>query len=97
MPHLPDRWLAVTFAFGSKICAWYENDGSGRFLRHVVGTGQEAYDIRVGDLDGDGDNDFFVAGRKSDNVVVYYNRQGEATVAVAPVTPLQVNTLYCRD
>lgn len=64
---------AVTCAFGSKICAWYENDGSGRFSRHVVGKNQEAYDIRVADLDGDGDNDFLVAGRQSNNVVIYLN------------------------
>lgn len=64
---------AVTCAFGSKICAWYENDGSGRFIRRVVGTNQEAYDIRVADLDGDGDNDFLVAGRQSNNVVIYKN------------------------
>ena len=64
---------AVTCAFGSKICAWYENDGSGGFARHVVGTNQEACDIHVADLDGDGGNDFLVAGRKSDNVVVYLN------------------------
>jgi hypothetical protein len=65
----------VTCAFGSKICAWYENDGKGRFVRHVVGTNQEAYDIRVADLDGDGDKDFLVAGRQSNNVVVYLNPQ----------------------
>ncbi|MFV0443290.1 MAG: FG-GAP repeat domain-containing protein [Planctomycetaceae bacterium] len=64
---------AVTCAFGSKICAWYENDETGQFSRHVIGTDQEAYDIRVADLDGDGDNDFLVAGRQSNNVVVYLN------------------------
>ena len=64
---------AVTCAYGSKICVWYENDGSGRFSRHVVGMNQEAYDIRVADLDGDGDKDFLVAGRESNNVVIYLN------------------------
>jgi len=52
---------------------WYENTGAGDFTRHVVGTDQEAYDIRVVDLDSDGDNDFLVAGRASDNVVWYEN------------------------
>lgn len=34
---------------------------------------QGAYDFRVADLDGDGDKDFLVAGRESNNVVIYLN------------------------
>lgn len=64
---------AATCAYGSRLCAWYENDGRGRFTRHVVGRGQEAYDIRAADLDADGDPDLLVAGRQSNNVVWYEN------------------------
>ncbi len=64
---------AATCAYGSKLCVWYENDGTGRFRRHVVGANQEAYDIRVVDMDSDGDKDFLVAGRGSNNVVWYEN------------------------
>ena len=42
-------------------------------MRHVVGDKQEAYDIRVIDMDTDGDLDFLVAGRGSNNVVWYQN------------------------
>lgn len=63
----------TTCAYGSRLCVWYENDGKGHFKRHVVGTNQEAYDIRIVDMDGDGDNDFLVAGRGSNNVVWYDN------------------------
>ena len=64
---------AATCAFGSKIAAWYENDGRGRFKKHVVGRDQESYDIRAVDLDGDGDLDLLIAGRGSRNVVWYEN------------------------
>ncbi|MEZ6125518.1 MAG: VCBS repeat-containing protein [Planctomycetaceae bacterium] len=64
---------AVTCAYGSQLCVWYENDGKGTFRRHVVGNHQEAYDIRVADMDSDGDMDFLVAGRGSNNVVWYEN------------------------
>ncbi|QDT13535.1 FG-GAP repeat domain-containing protein [Stieleria marina] len=64
---------AATCAFGDKIAAWYENDGSGNFTRRVVGTDQESYDIRAFDMDVDGDLDLLVAGRGSKNVVWYEN------------------------
>jgi hypothetical protein len=65
---------AATCAFGSKQAAWYENDGSGAFEKHVVGENQESYDIRVIDMDLDGDLDILIAGRGSKNVVWYENR-----------------------
>lgn len=64
---------AATCAFGDKLAAWYENDGHGKFQRHVVGQDQEAYDIRAIDMDRDGDLDLIVAGRGSKNVVWYAN------------------------
>jgi hypothetical protein len=64
---------AATCAFGSKMAAWYENDGAGRFRIHVLDRDQESYDIRAVDLDGDGDLDLLVAGRLSQNVVWYEN------------------------
>ena len=64
---------AATCAFGSKLAAWYENDGKGAFTRHVVGRDQESYDIRAIDMDRDGDLDLLIAGRGSKNVVWYAN------------------------
>ena len=43
----------------------------GRFKKHVVGNDQEAYDIRVIDMDKAGDLDLLVAGRGSRNIVWY--------------------------
>jgi len=66
---------AATCALGSREAWWYENDGQGSFQRHLIGAGQEAYDIRAHDLDQDGDFDFVVAGEGSRNVVWYENLQ----------------------
>lgn len=63
----------ATCAFGDQIAVWYENDGQGNFSRHLIGSGQEAYDIRAVDFDRDGDLDLLVAGRASDNVVWFEN------------------------
>lgn len=64
---------AATCAYGSKLAAWYENDGKGNFTTHIVGRDQESYDIRAVDLDGDGNLDLLIAGRGSKNVVWYEN------------------------
>lgn len=64
---------AATCAYGDKVAAWFENDGTGQFQTHIIGRDQEAYDIRAVDLDGDGDLDFLIAGRGSNNVVWYEN------------------------
>jgi hypothetical protein len=63
----------ATCAYGDELCAWFENDGRGTFRTHVVGRGQQAYDIRAVDKDHDGDLDLLVAGRQSNNVVWYVN------------------------
>ncbi|MGI9471163.1 MAG: FG-GAP repeat domain-containing protein [Rubripirellula sp.] len=64
---------AATCAFGDKVAAWYENDGTGEFRKHLVGEDQESYDIRAIDMDQDGDLDLLIAGRGSKNVVWYQN------------------------
>ncbi len=64
----------ATCGYGSKLVAWYANDGHGEFDRYIVGRDQEAYDIRVTDLDGDTDLDILLAGRGSNNVVWYENQ-----------------------
>ncbi len=60
---------AATCAFGDKEAWWFENDGHGRFMNHLVTTNQEAYDIRAFDMDLDGDLDLLIGGRGSNNVV----------------------------
>ncbi len=62
-----------TVGYGSKLAAWYENDGTGIFTRHVLSRNQMAYDTMITDLDGDGDKDILVAGQKSENVVWFEN------------------------
>ena len=64
----------ATCAFGSKIAAWFENDGKGTFVTHVIARKQAAYDMRVIDMDCDGDLDLLIAGQRSKNVVWYENR-----------------------
>lgn len=64
---------AATCAYGDQVCAWYENDGRGKFTKHVVARDQAAYDLRALDMDRDGDIDLLVAGQQSANVVWYEN------------------------
>ena len=40
-----------------------------------TGYNQQAYDLKVADLDGDGRLDILLAGRQSNNVVWYHNRK----------------------
>jgi len=63
----------TTVGFGSKVAAWYENNGAGKFKRRVLSLNQMAYDTMITDLDGDGDNDILVAGQRSKNVVWFEN------------------------
>ena len=65
----------TTVGYGSKLAAWYENDGTGTFTRHVLSRNQMAYDTMITDLDGDGDKDILVAGQRSENVVWFENPQ----------------------
>lgn len=64
---------AATCAYDSKIAAWFENDGRGKFTRHILDRDQCAYDIRAVDMDGDGDLDILIAGQLSQNIVWYEN------------------------
>lgn len=52
---------------------WYENDGKGRFQAHVVDRQQSSYDLRLLDMDNDGDSDILLAGHDSGNIVWYCN------------------------
>ena len=67
----PDAATCGYLATGTS--AWYENDGKGQFKKHVIGTGQGSYDIRLVDLDDDGDLDVLLAGHFNQNVVWYEN------------------------
>jgi len=60
---------AATVSRKDFVAAWFENDGHGRFTRHVIDANQSAYDLRAVDMDRDGDLDLLVAGAESDNVV----------------------------
>ncbi|MFT5303369.1 MAG: hypothetical protein ACI814_004188 [Mariniblastus sp.] len=53
--------------------AWYENGGKANFTRHVLDRNQSSYDLRLVDLDSDGDLDILIAGHHSHNIVWYEN------------------------
>ena len=57
----------------SRKAAWFENDGKGKFTTHIIHDDQAAYDIRLVDMDADGDLDALIAGQQSKNVVWYEN------------------------
>ncbi len=64
---------AVTCAKDSGVAAWFENDGKGNFVTHHIHEDQSAYDIRLVDMDRDGDLDVLIAGQQSENIVWYEN------------------------
>ena len=65
----------ATCGYESEKVSWYENDGKGNFTIHVIGEGQQSYDLRALDMDGDGDLDLLNAGRATANVAWYENPQ----------------------
>ena len=64
---------AATCAYLSRKAAWFENDGKGKFITHIINADQCAYDIRLVDMDNDNDLDVLIAGQQSKNVVWYEN------------------------
>jgi hypothetical protein len=56
----------VAGRFGDSPLAWYENDGAQQFTTHVISIqylySGTFYSISLGDLEGDGDTDLFLAG-----------------------------------
>ncbi|MDF1752646.1 MAG: VCBS repeat-containing protein [Verrucomicrobiales bacterium] len=55
------------------VAAWYRNDGSANFTKHIIGLNQGSYDTRTIDMDGDGDLDILIAGHASNNIVWFEN------------------------
>jgi hypothetical protein len=71
---------AAGCSFTEKVVRWWENRGGGKFQPHDVdaGNGQEAYDLKIADINGDGVPDLLIAGHGSQNAVVYFNVRSEA-------------------
>lgn len=71
-----DGALDVAAAARNKggLVAWV-NDGRGRFTAQPLDPIQQGMDLRVGDLDGDGDQDLLFAGATGKNVTWYENRR----------------------
>ena len=55
------------------VAAWYENNGKGEFTKHVIDNAQSSYDIRLNDIDKDGDLDILIGGHSNQNIVWYEN------------------------
>ena len=55
------------------VAVYYENDGTGTFTKHIIGTDQGSYDTRFVDMDSDGDLDVLIAGHASNNIVWFEN------------------------
>ena len=53
---------------------WHENDGKGKYTRHIISEDQTAYDVRIRDINGDGKLDLLVAGWKGKNLRVYFQK-----------------------
>lgn len=68
-----DPDLATCGSLKTGTAAWYENDGKATFTRHDIDTNQSSYDLRLVDLDQDGDLDILIAGHFSRNIVWYEN------------------------
>jgi hypothetical protein len=67
---LPDL---VSCGYTSQWVRLYEARGDGTFAVHQLDSGQESYDLRSVDMDGDGDVDLLNAGRATGNVLWYEN------------------------
>ena len=67
---------AAGCSFSAKVVRWWENLGGGKFTAHDIDTtnDQQAYDLKIVDLDGDGRKDLLLAGRQSNNAVWYRQR-----------------------
>jgi len=64
---------AAGCSFTQMTVRWWENLGGGKFQPFDIDTGnqQQAYDLKIGDLDGDGRPDILLAGGQSKNVMWY--------------------------
>jgi len=64
-------------SFTAFVVRWYRNDGKGSFTPFDIDTGnkQQAYDLKVADIDRDSRPDLILAGRESRNAVLYRNRE----------------------
>jgi hypothetical protein len=79
--NLDGRTDVVTCAKNTVQCAWYQNVGQGDFIKYIIEAGQSALEIRLVDLDGDGDLDLLVAGGDTRNVVWFENPFGRRAAA----------------
>jgi len=62
-------------SFSQGVVRFWENVGGGKYKKHDVDTDnqQQAYDVKLIDLDADGKMDILLAGRRSNNAVWYRN------------------------
>ena len=83
--------------------AWYENtDGLGAFaLKQVISTSaNDAYNVHLADVDGDGDIDVLSASRFDDKIAWYENTDGLGTFGAEQVISTSAdgaNTVFAAD
>ena len=64
----------VATDFVDDMVPWYENDGSGSFIKQTIDANLDgAYPAHIADVDGDGDTDVLAAGYVADTVAWYEN------------------------
>jgi hypothetical protein len=90
-----DPDFAVCGSAVDGIAAWYENDGRGRFTKHLIAANQASYDLRSIDMDGDDDMDLLNAGHFSNNIVWFekFDPLGaKGLIVVFPCAP--INSIF---
>ncbi len=79
----------VALAFDGDQIRWFENDngaGTSWSLHNVAGgTLDGAFDVKVGDLDGDGDPDIVASGYYGDTIVAYLNNPVAGTFTASSI------------
>lgn len=64
----------ISASFDDDTIAWYENNGSQTFVRHVIDNSADgARSVFAADMDGDGDLDVIAASWNSDRISLYTN------------------------